>query len=150
MEINDVTIRKGQADDLVHALDLVRELARFEKAPEAVISTVQDYLADLEAGWFDLLVAVSGNNVVGIALGHKAYSTWKGRMYYLDDLVVSEDWRHRGIGKMLFNAVIENARLQGARSLKWQVLEWNEPAIRFYTGWNAELDSEWVNGRIYL
>jgi GNAT superfamily N-acetyltransferase len=71
-------------------------------------------------------------------------------MYYLDDLVVNEGYRHRGIGTMLFNAVLDHARLIGARSLKWQVLEWNEPAIQFYKGWHAEMDAEWVNGRIYF
>jgi GNAT superfamily N-acetyltransferase len=150
MKKTDVTIRKGGVDDLGHALHLVKELARYENAPESVVTTVQDYLADLEAGWFDLIVADAGDKIVGIALGHRAYSTWNGRMYYLDDLVVNEAHRHCGIGKMLFNAILAHARSTGARSLKWQVLEWNEPAIRFYSGWNAELDAEWVNGRIYF
>lgn len=150
MEDYALIIRPGTSADLEHVRDLVVELARYENAPDAVTSTIHDYKQDLEAGWFDLFVAESDQAIIGIALGHKAYSTWKGRMFYLDDLVVRESWRHKGIGKKLFQTVITHARQQGAKLLKWQVLEWNEPAIKFYQRWDVEMDPEWLNSKLYL
>lgn len=150
MDNGKVSIRVGHVGDMPQLLDLVRELAAYERSPEAVITTVEDFERDLAAGWFDLLVAEVDNEVVGIALTHKAYSTWKGRMLYLDDLVVREAWRSKGIGKLLFDAVADRARAMGARVLKWQVLDWNEPALRFYARSGAEVEPGWLNGRLYL
>lgn len=150
MKKGTVCIRPGVSADMPHVWDLVKELATYERAPEAVVTTAEDFALDFAAGWFDLLVAEVEDEIVGIALTHKAYSTWKGRMYYLDDLVVREAWRSKGIGLQLFRAVADRAREVGARVLKWQVLDWNEPALRFYARSGAEVEPGWLNGRLYL
>lgn len=150
MDSMHILIRSGRPEDMPAVWGLVRELAVYERSPEAVITTVEDFERDFANGWFDLLIADAGGEVVGIALTHKAYSTWKGRMYYLDDLVVKEAWRSRGIGKQLFREVEIRARAFGAKVLKWQVLDWNEPALRFYARAGAEVEPGWLNGRLYL
>jgi GNAT superfamily N-acetyltransferase len=85
-----------------------------------------------------------------MALYYMAYSTWRGKMLYLDDLVVSEAYRRHGIGQLLFDAVLEEGLRRGCRLVKWQVLDWNEPALRFYRKNNAEIETEWWNGKIVL
>lgn len=150
VEMTDLTIRPGTAADMDSALDLVRELASYERAPEEVLTSPAIYRRDLEEGWYELVVAEIRGEVVGIALGHRAYSTWKGRIFYLDDLVVRECWRGRGIGLRLFEAFAGLARQRGAVMLKWQVLNWNEPALRFYRRLDARIESEWLNGKLPL
>lgn len=145
-------VRPGTAADLPAALDLIRELALYERAPEAVVTTVESMTRD---GFgpnrvFDFLVAEQEGRVVGIALYFPVYSTWKGRMLYLDDLVVTESARGAGIGKLLFDAVVAEARRQGATRLRWQVLDWNAPAIRFYERYGATMDPEWLNATLVL
>lgn len=150
MDKGNVSIRTGGPSDMPQVMELVKELATYERSPEAVVTTVEDFVIDFEADWFELLVAEAEGEIVGIALSHKAYSTWKGRMYYLDDLVVREAWRSQGIGQLLFRAVADRARAAGARVLKWQVLDWNEPALRFYERSGAEVEPGWLNGRLHL
>jgi GNAT superfamily N-acetyltransferase len=150
MQTPELIIRPGTVADLdaVHAL--VHELARYERAADEVSATPDTYRRDLESGWFELLVAEHYGEIIGIALGHRAYSTWKGRIYYLDDLVVGESWRGRGVGLRLFEAFAGMARLRGAVLLKWQVLDWNEPALRFYRRLSARIETDWLNGKLPL
>lgn len=150
MNLDTFHIRPGTAWDLAAAHDLVRELAAYEREPEAVTATIADYQEDLERGWFELLVAEYQGEVIGIAIAHRAYSTWKGRMFYLDDLVIREAWRRKGVGQLLFAAVMDLARQRGARLLKWQVLDWNEPALAFYRQLQARIETTWLNGKIEL
>ncbi len=155
-----VRIRPGTAADLPAALTLIQELAVYERAPDAVVTTVESMTTD---GFgpnriFEFLVAEpapdddgpSPGPLLGLALYFPAYSTWKGRRLYLEDLVVTEAARGQGIGRLLFEAVIAEARRQGATGLRWQVLEWNEPAIGFYQRYGAHLDPEWLNGMLVL
>lgn len=129
----------------VHAL--IKELAVYEKAPDEVTTTVDEMRWDGfgENPIFRFFVAESEEGIVGIALYYTAYSTWKGKMIFLEDLVVTERLRRSGIGRQLFNAVAREAKEVGAKRFKWQVLEWNEPAIAFYKKIGANLDSEWIN-----
>lgn len=129
----------------VHAL--IRELAEFERAPLEVTTTVLEMERDGfgENPIYKFFVAESEEGIVGIALYYTAYSTWKGRTLYLEDLVVTERLRRTGIGRKLFNAVAQEAKETGAKRFRWQVLEWNEPAIAFYKNIGAELDGEWIN-----
>ncbi|HEX8350229.1 MAG TPA: GNAT family N-acetyltransferase [Hymenobacter sp.] len=145
-----VTIRRGVEADLPQVLALIQELAEFERAPQEVTNTLADMQRD---GFgpepiFKFFVAEKDSTILGIALYYTAYSTWKGRMLYLEDLVVTEAARGTGIGKLLFDATVHEARHTGANRLKWQVLEWNEPAIGFYKKVGANLDSEWHNGNL--
>ncbi|NNC95476.1 MAG: GNAT family N-acetyltransferase [Chitinophagales bacterium] len=147
------TIREGKATDVRSILTLVKELAEYEKAPEEVINTEEQMLKDGfgDNPIFSVLIAEDSTNkdVVGIALFYTAYSTWKGRMIYLDDIVVSRAHRRRGIGKILIEALFKIASQQGAKMMRWQVLDWNQPAIEFYKTYGVKFDEGWINCGIY-
>ncbi|QQR95937.1 MAG: GNAT family N-acetyltransferase [Bacteroidota bacterium] len=147
-----INIRKGTPADVEPALHLIKELAEYEKAPEQVINTVEQMLKDGfgEKPIFDLLVAETNDNIVGIAIYFIKYSTWKGKCLYLDDIVVQESLRGKGIGRKLFDAVAAEAKLQNCQQLQWQVLNWNEPAINFYKKYDTVFDDEWINCKIIL
>ncbi|AKQ47134.1 GNAT family acetyltransferase [Rufibacter radiotolerans] len=143
-----VTIRKGIEADLPGVHALIVELAVFEKAPNEVTNTVEDMRRDGfgDQPIFEFYVADSvEKGIVGIALYYTAYSTWKGKMLFLEDIVVTETLRRQGIGRQLFNAVAEAAKEGHYKRMKWQVLDWNEPAINFYRSIGADLDGEWIN-----
>jgi GNAT superfamily N-acetyltransferase len=147
----DFKIRKAVKSDCEQMLELVRELAVFEKEPDAVTVTLEHFI---ETGfgknpvWYALVAFESGDiseKIVGISLYYLRYSTWKGLMLYLEDLVVNEAFRGKGIGKELFESTIREARELGVCAMMWQVLDWNEPAIRFYKKYGAETSGEWLN-----
>ncbi len=144
-------IRLATADDMPAVHALIQELAVYERAPEAVITTPETYIADAfetQLPWFECHVAERDGHLLGIALCCRTYSTWKGRCYYLEDFVVKEQERGQGVGQQLFAAYVARARELKAERLAWQVLDWNTPAIRFYKRLGATLDPEWVNGRV--
>lgn len=144
-------IRKATLADMSAIHQLVVELAEYEKARDKVITTPESFAEDFTNGVFDAFVADDGGSVVGVALYYVAFSTWKGRMLYLDDFVVTDDLRGSGIGKQLFGAFMEEARRQKVSMVKWQVLDWNEPAIRFYKKYaETVFDAEWIDCKIYL
>ena len=144
------TLRRGQESDLPRVLALIQELAEFEREPDAVTNTLEMMRHDGfgPAPIFGFFVLESGDELLGLALYYTAYSTWKGRMLYLEDLVVTEAARRGGYGRQLFDAVVAEAQRTGAQRMKWQVLDWNEPAIQFYQKIGAELDGEWLNGNL--
>ena len=146
----DIRIRKGTREDLPQTLGLIRELAEYEKAPLEVAVTLEDMERDGfgESPVFRFFVAETEGRIVGIALYYIKYSTWKGKCVFLEDLVVTEAFRRYGTGKKLFDEVVKVAQEMEARRLEWQVLNWNEPAIRFYRKLGAGLDDEWLNGRL--
>ncbi|MGI4741926.1 MAG: GNAT family N-acetyltransferase [Janthinobacterium lividum] len=143
-------LRRGREEDLPRVLALIQELAVYERAPEAVTNTLAMMQQDGfgPAPIFGFFVLENDAELLGLALYYTAYSTWKGRMLYLEDLVVTETARRGGFGRLLFEAVVAEARRTGAQRLKWQVLDWNEPAITFYQKLGAELDAEWLNGNL--
>lgn len=143
-------IRKGTPDDLPQALSLIQELASFENAPHEVVTTVAQMKEDGfgENPVFKMIVAELDGELVGLAVYFLKYSTWKGKGVYLDDLIVKELYRKHGIGKLLFNAVVEDSAALNARQLHWQVLDWNENAINFYKKYNATFDDEWINCKL--
>ncbi len=145
-----VIIRKAQKEDLPAIHQLVRELAIYEKAEEEFIATLEEYERDFEAGIFESLVADHDNQIVGMMLYYMTYSTWKGRMLYLEDFVVNEQFRRRGIGQQLFEAFLKTAREKGCRLVKWQVLDWNRPAIDFYEKNKAVIEKDWWNGKLFF
>ena len=145
-----INIRKASKADLPSIYDLVKSLAIYEKAEQEVTATLEDYHNDFEAGIFQSHVAEMDGKIVGMVLYYMNYSTWKGRMLYLEDFVVYEAYRRHGIGQLLWDELGEEAKRQGARLLKWQVLDWNEPAIKFYEKNNATIEKEWYNGKIFF
>ena len=145
-----IEIRKGNREDIAQALNLVKELATYEKAPDEVEVTPEEMLewgfgADKQ---FDFFVALQNKMIVGIALYYYKYSTWKGKCLFLEDIIVTESHRGKGIGKLLFDKVVQVSIEQKVRRMEWQVLDWNTPAIEFYKKYNVTLDGEWVNCKL--
>ena len=143
-------IRKGTKADLPAAFELIYELAVYEKALHEVDNTVERME---EVGFgsnpvFGYFVAEEDGEIKGIALYYYRYSTWKGKSLYLEDLVVRASARGRGLGKRLFDAIVKEAKATRCRQINWQVLDWNEPAIRFYKRLGTQLDGEWVNCKL--
>ena len=145
-----ITIRKGTKADLPAALELIHELAVYENAPEQVDNSVGRMEEDGFGSQpvFEFFVADEEGEVKGMALFYYRYSTWKGKSIYLEDLIVREADRGKGMGKMLLDAIVLEAKARDCRQVNWQVLDWNEPAIRFYERMGAELDGEWINCRL--
>jgi len=143
-------LRRGQEADLPRVLALIQELAEFEREPDAVTNTLDMMRHDGfgPAPIFGFFVLENGDDIIGLALFYTAYSTWKGRMLYLEDLVVTEAARRGGYGRQLFDAVVAEAQRTGAQRMKWQVLDWNEPAIAFYKKLGASIEGEWLNGNL--
>ncbi len=144
----DIKIRKAEKKDCFRLLELIKELALYEKAPHEVTVDIEHFK---ESGfgknpvWWAFVAEVNGN-VEGFALYYIRYSTWKGQCLYLEDILVTEKMRGNGLGKLLFEKVIEETKARNFKRMVWQVLEWNEPAINFYKKYNATLDPEWMNG----
>jgi GNAT superfamily N-acetyltransferase len=143
----NVVIRRAVKEDCVRLMELVNELALYEKAPEEVTVTLPHFV---ESGfgenpvWWAFVAEVEGR-VEGFALYYIRYSTWKGQRMYLEDILVTEKMRGNGLGKLLFDKLIEEAKEKKFSGMVWQVLDWNEPAINFYKKYNASFDAGWVN-----
>ena len=142
----DVRIRKGFKEDLPEVLRLIRELAAFEKAPDEVSITLADLEHDGfgEDAIFKFFVAEVDGKIQGMALYYIKYSTWKGKCIFLEDIIVSDQFRRLQIGKQLFEAVLKVAKEQKVRRVEWQVLDWNKPAIKIYEKKQAEVFKERV------
>ncbi|HNW97165.1 MAG TPA: GNAT family N-acetyltransferase [Bacteroidales bacterium] len=146
----NIKLRKANESDLPEVFDLIKELALYEKAPDEVTVTLNDLKND---GFgknpiYEIILAEVNNEILGMAFYFYAYSTWKGKCIYLEDIIVREAYRGKKIGKLLFEAVIMKCKEVKARRMMWQVLDWNTPAINFYKKYNASLDQSWVNGRL--
>lgn len=148
--VSTIKIRQAESNDIPAIYQLVKELAEYEKEGKAVTATVEDYLNDFKEGIFECLVAENKNEIIGIAIYYMTYSTWKGKMLYLEDFVVSTNHRRKGIGQQLYNAYLAAAKQAGAKIVKWQVLNWNQPAIEFYKKNNAIIEEKWWNCKIFL
>ena len=141
-----MNIRKGRIEDMPRVLELIQELATFEKQPNAVEISVSDLERD---GFgtnplFQILVAEVANEISGIALFYNRFSTWKGKTIHLEDLIVSEKYRGSGIGMKLYKAVMQEAKNQNVRRVEWNVLDWNAPAISFYEKTGAVIFKDWL------
>ena len=145
-----IIIRDAVREDVPIMFELIKELALYEKAPEQVTNTVEQMYVDgfEDNPIFGTIVSEVEGEIVGMALYYFRYSTWKGKRLYLEDLIVSETMRGRGLGEKLLESVIEKARQTACTGLMWQVLDWNEPAINFYKKFGAKFDEEWVNVNI--
>lgn len=143
-----INITKLERKHLAGCLDLIKELALFENAPQEVQLSLDQFEIDFDKQLFDAFVAIDDQKVVGMALYYYNYSTWKGKSLYLEDIVINEAYRRKGIGTRLFNEVKKVAKSQNVGRFAWQVLEWNESAIEFYKKHHAILDGEWINVKL--
>ncbi|WP_119078588.1 GNAT family N-acetyltransferase [Chitinophaga alhagiae] len=145
-----IHIRRAEKKDCARMMELVRELALYEKAPEQVTVTLEHFE---QSGfgpnpvWWAFIAETDGV-ITGLALYYIRYSTWKGSRMFLEDIIVTESARGQGIGKLLFDRLIVEAKERKLNGIVWQVLEWNEPAINFYKKYNAKFDPEWWNASI--
>lgn len=135
-------------DDMESVHQLVNELAIYEKEPEAFVAPLSAYQEDFKNGIFEVQVAETNGKIIGMVFYYMAYSTWKGRMLYLEDFVVAQDWRGKGVGQMLFDRFLQTAHQKNCAMVKWQVLDWNEPAINFYEKNGATVEKGWYNVKI--
>lgn len=146
----NILLRKATIDDLPAVVELIKELAAYEKAAHEVKITLDELEKDGfgEHPLYWIILAEVDAQIVGMSFYYIRYSTWTGRNLYLEDIVVKEQYRRFGIGKLLFEETIKSAKEMNVRQMIWQVLDWNEPALNFYKKFNAELDPEWINGKL--
>ncbi len=147
---NEITLRVAKKEDCQRILELIVELAVFEREPQEVTVTLEEMQ---EAGFgekpvWKAYVAEWEGFIVGFALYYIRYSTWKGSRLYLEDLLVTEAWRGKKIGKLLFEKMIVEASELGLNGMTWQVLDWNEPAIQFYKKYGCAIGTGWLNGSL--
>ena len=147
----EISITPGTRADVPELLACIKELAAYEKAADQVAVDENELVRDGfgERPLYSFFVARMGTEVAGIALYYFKYSTWKGKALFLEDIIVKEKFRRNGIGSRLFVAVCKKAHAEQCRRMDWQVLDWNEPAIAFYRGFEARLDPEWLNGQLF-
>lgn len=142
----NIHIQKAEEKHASEILELIKELAVFEREPDAVEVTLEEFIRDgfSENKIFDTLIALHESKVVGISLYFFKYSTWKGKTMHLEDLIVTEKYRGNGIGEQLLNATRQIAKKEQVARLEWNVLDWNQPAIDFYLKKDAEILKEWL------
>jgi GNAT superfamily N-acetyltransferase len=147
-----IKIRTGSKEDIPQVLELVRELAAYENALNQVENTVERMIEDGfgDQPVYGLFVAEKEEKIVGISIYYFRYSTWKGKRIYLEDIVVTEPLRGKGIGSLLFDATIKKGKETNCTGMMWQVLDWNEPAIKFYEQKGAQIETNWNNCHLHF
>jgi GNAT superfamily N-acetyltransferase len=148
----EIIIRWATENDIPDMMSLIRELALFEKAPNEVVNTearmLQEGFGDNPL--FKAYVAEQNGVIVGLSIFYYRYSTWKGKCLYLEDLIITESERGKGIGTLLFEKTLAYAKDDGCTKMNWQVLDWNTPAIDFYKKYGSVFEDEWLNTSLEL
>lgn len=145
-----VNIRSAERKDLESIRNLVIELAIFEQEPDAVKATIDEYQKCFDEGLLKIIVAERDDLIIGMCLGYLTFSTWQGKMLYLEDFYVTQDARRYGVGQQLWDAFVQIAKDLNCKLLKWQVLDWNEIGLKFYEKNNAVIEKNWWNGKLYF
>lgn len=143
--MKNLLVRPGKPEDIPHVFELIKELAVYEKALDQVETSVEKLTEDAFGSrpLYGLIVAEADKQIVGISIYYYRYSTWKGKRLYLEDILVTEQFRGKGIGTKLFEATARHACKKGCSGMNWLVLDWNEPGINFYKKFNAYFEPEW-------
>ncbi len=149
--MKDFIIRKAKISDMKEVLSMIKELANYEKAEVEVHLSLEKLIKDGfgDQKLYEALVVETKGKLCGYAIYYNAYSTWKGRAFYLEDIFVRKEFRNKGIGEKLFKQVIKIAIKRKAKRVDWQILKWNSPAINFYKKMRSTFDDEWINGRLF-
>ncbi len=145
-----IHIRQAGLEDIRSLHKLVAELASHLGESDHLTSTIEQFEQDFRDGFFHAIVADNGTEIVGMALYCFVYSTWKGRMIYLEDFVISKRHRRLGIGQQLWDALLEKGRERQCTILKWQVVADDKPAMRFYQKQDPVFEDQWLNGKVML
>ncbi|WP_395617500.1 GNAT family N-acetyltransferase [Aquirufa sp.] len=150
--MDKIIIRRATKEDIGLVRDLVMELAIFERAPEEVTSSLDDYIQEgfSDNPLFSANLIYLNDKLAGFSLWYYRFSTWKGRRFYLEDLYIKEAYRGKGLGKYLINEAIEEAKRMKCTGMMWQVLDWNQPAIDFYNTLGVKMDAGWLNVHLDL
>ncbi|MHA8098655.1 GNAT family N-acetyltransferase [Aquirufa aurantiipilula] len=150
--MEQIEIRKAGLEDVPAMFSLVKELALFEKAPDEVNSSLEDYIQNgfQENPIFASNLIFYQGNLAGFSLWYYRFSTWKGKRFYLEDLFIKEEYRSLGLGKMLLDEAVLEAKRMNCTGMMWQVLDWNEPAIQFYQKYGVKFDAGWLNVHLDL
>ena len=143
-------IRKGTKKDLPFILELIKELADYENSLDQVSITLKDLEKDGFGSYkyYKFLVAEKNSRIIGVSFYWIRYSTWKGKLLFLEDFIVTKKHRQTGVGEALFNATIKVCKDENLNGMCWQVLDWNQPAIKFYKKYSAQISNEWLNGKL--
>ncbi len=146
----EIRVRKATPEDLTEVVELIKELAGYEKASSEVKITIDELKKDGFGNqpWFWILLAEVENQIIGMSFYYIRYSTWTGKNLYLEDIIVKQQYRGNGVGQLLFAETIKAAKELKVRQMIWQVLDWNEPALNFYKKFDAEFDPQWINGKL--
>ncbi|MEE9372516.1 MAG: GNAT family N-acetyltransferase [Saprospiraceae bacterium] len=150
MNKENIIIRNANKRDIKSIFKLVKELAIYENALDKVIVDAEYYKKEWEKNTFYAIVAEYGKKVIGTCIYYMTFSTWKGRCIYLEDFVVQEKYRKLGVGQLLYDQLLIESKAKDATMIRWQVLDWNEPAIKFYKKNDATIDKEWWNCKVYF
>tara|TARA_Y100000589_G_scaffold321794_1_gene353730 strand:- start:408 stop:851 length:444 start_codon:yes stop_codon:yes gene_type:complete len=145
-----IYIREGVREDLPEVVAMIKELADYERALDEVNITVDELERDGFGNhpYFWILIAEIDGEIAGLAFYFIRYSTWKGKLLYLEDFVVKEKFRRQGVGTLLFDELKHKVKDECLAGLVWQVLDWNEPAIKFYKKQGAQISSGWLDGKL--
>jgi len=148
MNKEEILVKTAERVDLPAVYNLVKELAIFEDEPDAVTAEITDYLKAFDEKLLIIKIAICQNQIIGCTVSYDTFSTWKGKMFYLEDFFVLEQFRSKGVGQMLFDDFILEAKSRECAMVKWQVLDWNVGAIKFYEKNHATIEKEWFNAKI--
>ncbi len=143
-------IRKGIKNDLPYILELIKELAEYENSLNEVEITLKELEKDGfgKHPYYSFVVATENDKVIGMAFYFIRYSTWKGKVLFLEDFIVKKEYRGKGVGAKLFEYTIKIGKDLNVKGMHWQILDWNEPAILFYKKYSATISKEWLNGKL--
>lgn len=147
MDIVQVKIKPATPEDMPVLLEMIKELATFENALDEVCNTVDNLMNDCfrDPPYFKAWLAWVENIPVGMMITYVRYSTWRGKVLYLDDIYVRPQWRGKGIGEAMMVVLAQEAQSQNFKFISWQVLDWNVKAQSFFNKWQVECDSSWIN-----